>query len=336
LKEGETLKLSILDQAPISSGFTPKEALEASAGLAQAGERLGYTRYWIAEHHDLSDLACSAPEIMLSYIGAKTEKIRIGAGAILLPHYKPYKIAELFNMLATLFPDRIDLGIGRAPGGSAEAAMALSDQFLEGVRKMPETVKDLLQFLNKDFPEDHMFSRISASPVPKISPESWILGTSGKSALMAAENGAAYAFGQFMSEKDGEEIIRKYRKNFKARGSLQQPNVVLTVSAICAETAEEAKELALSSMLWKMKTDKGEGNCGIPSIKEAKSYFHYVNQDPFNKNSNLIIGNPKDVAQELREMQHRYQADEIMIVTIVHRYEDRLRSYELIAEEVLS
>ncbi|MBT2689531.1 LLM class flavin-dependent oxidoreductase [Bacillus sp. ISL-47] len=330
------MKLSILDQAPISSGYSPRDALEASARLAQAGERLGYTRYWIAEHHDLSGLACSAPEIMLSYIGSKTEKIRIGAGAILLPHYKPYKIAELFNMLATLFPNRIDLGIGRAPGGSAEATMALSDNFLEGVRKMPETVKELLHFLNKDFPKNHMFSRISASPVPKIRPEPWILGTSCKSAVMAAENGAAYAFGQFMSEKDGEEIIREYRENFKARGSLQKPKVILTVSAICAETAEEAKELALSSMLWRLKTDKGEGNQGIPSIEEAKSYFLNVNQDPFTKKSSLIIGNPTEVAQELRDMQDRYQADEIMIVTIVHRYEARLRSYELIAKEVLS
>ncbi|WP_436376471.1 LLM class flavin-dependent oxidoreductase [Cytobacillus sp. BC1816] len=329
------MKISILDQAPISSGYSAKEALEASAQLAQSAERLGYTRYWIAEHHDLSGFACSAPEIMLSYIGAKTKKIRIGAGAILLPHYKPYKIAESFNMLATLFPGRVDLGIGRAPGGSAEASIALSDNFLEGVRKMPDKVMELLQFLNNDFSEDHMFAKISASPLPEISPEPWLLGTSRKSSLMAAESGTAYAFGQFMSEKDGEDIIKQYRENFIERGLIQKPKVILTVSAICADSTYEAKELALSSMLWKIKAENREGNDGIPSIKEAKNYFSSLDVEPFNNRHRVIIGNPKEVAEQLKDMKQLYQADEIMIVTIVHRYEDRLRSYELIAKEMI-
>jgi luciferase family oxidoreductase group 1 len=141
------LKLSILDQSPISWGYTPQQALQASMELAKAGERLGFIRYWIAEHHNFSGLTCSAPEVMLSYIGASTKSIRIGAGAVLLPHYKPYRVAETYNMLATLFPGRIDLGIGRAPGGSAEASMALSDNFLENVRKMPNAVEELLHFL---------------------------------------------------------------------------------------------------------------------------------------------------------------------------------------------
>ena len=127
------MKLSILDQSPISSNQTPYDALNESMKLAQVGEALGYTRYWIAEHHDLPGLACSAPEVMLSYIGANTNRIRIGSGAVLLPHYRPFKVAEVFNMLATLFPNRIDIGIGRAPGGSAEAANALSANFLQKV-----------------------------------------------------------------------------------------------------------------------------------------------------------------------------------------------------------
>jgi luciferase family oxidoreductase group 1 len=329
------LKISILDQSPISSGYSPKEALEASVQLAQSAEKLGFTRYWIAEHHHLSGFASSAPEIMLSYIGAKTKRIRIGAGAILLPYYKPYKIAELFNMLATLFPGRVDLGIGRAPGGSAEASMALSDNFLEGVRKMPEKVTELLQFLHNDFSEDHMFAKISASPLPEIRPEPWLLGTSRKSALMAAESGTAYAFGQFMSEKDGEDIIKQYRKSFNARGTLQKPKVILTVSAICAETTQKAEELALSSMLWKIKAENNEGNEGIPSIEEAKNYFRRLDVEPFNNRNRDIIGSPKEVAEQLIDMKHRYQADEIMIVTLVHQYEDRLRSYELISKELI-
>ncbi|WP_026582771.1 LLM class flavin-dependent oxidoreductase [Bacillus sp. J33] len=329
------MKLSILDQAPISAGSSSQEALEASVQLAQSAEKMGYTRYWIAEHHDLPGLACSSPEIMLSYIGAKTNKIRIGAGAILLPYYQPYKVAEQFNLLATLFPGRIDLGIGRAPGGSAEAAMALSENFLEGVREMPKKAGELLHFLNGDFSESHMYSKITASPVPEIGPEPWILGTSRKSALMAAENGTAYAFGQFMSDKDGAEIIRQYRKEFKGRGKLDKPKVLLTVSAICAETTEQAKDLALSSLLWRIMEEKGEGIQGIPSIEDSKKHFQNIHQDPFIKKPNLILGNPKDVANELRKIKEKYQADEIMIVTIVHSYEDRRKSYELIAKEFL-
>lgn len=141
------MKLSILDQSPISTGKTSRNALNASVDLARLGDELGYTRYWIAEHHDFSGLACPNPDVMLGIIGAQTEQIRIGAGAVLLPHYKPYRVAETYNLLATLYPGRIDLGIGRAPGGSAEASMALSGNFLENVRHMPEKLDELLQFL---------------------------------------------------------------------------------------------------------------------------------------------------------------------------------------------
>src|SRR5690606_3615768 len=171
-------------------------------------EQFGYTRYWIAEHHDLPGLACSAPEVMLGFIGAHTSKIRIGAGAVLLPHYKPYKVAEIYNMLATLFPNRVDIGIGRSPGGSAEATNALSDNFLQKVFKMPELVKELLQFFHQDFPSDHEFSKVNASPVPEVMPKPWMLGTSEKSALLAAKFGLSYVFGQFMSDQDGAAIVQ--------------------------------------------------------------------------------------------------------------------------------
>ncbi|MDE3838683.1 LLM class flavin-dependent oxidoreductase [Bacillus methanolicus] len=332
------MKLSILDQSPISSGTTAAKALQESMKLAQIGEKLGYTRYWIAEHHDLPGLACSAPEVMLGYIGANTEKIRIGAGAVLLPHYKPYKIAETFNMLATLFPDRIDLGIGRAPGGTAEATMALSDYFLEQVRNMPESFNDLLHFLQNDFPSDHVFSKISASPVPEISPEPWILGTSEKSAILAAETGTAYAFGHFMSDKEGPSIMKNYLKNFKTNGRLQQPKSIVAVSAICSETTERAEELALSNLLWEIQLEKGTGKKGVPSVEEAKQYSYNSDEKKKIKNmrNKMVIGNPREVKQQLIELQTLYEADEIMIITITHSYEDRIQSYKLIANEVLS
>ena len=211
------MKLSILDQAPISSHQSAKEALEASVKLAKAGEDLGYTRFWIAEHHDLRGLACPAPEVMLSYIGSQTNYIRIGSGAVLLPHYKPYKIAEMYNMLAVLFPGRIDVGIGRAPGGSAEATNALSENFLQQVWKFPDLIEDLLHFLDDDYQTENAHVTLSASPVPEVAPIPWLLGTSKKSALLAAQKGMSYAFGQFMSDSDGVEIIKQYVEHFKPR-----------------------------------------------------------------------------------------------------------------------
>ncbi|WP_400244446.1 LLM class flavin-dependent oxidoreductase [Niallia sp. JL1B1071] len=330
------MKVSILDQAPVLSGKTPQDALKESMKLAQFGEKLGYTRYWIAEHHDFPGLASSAPEVMLGYIGANTEKIRIGAGAILLPHYKPYKVAETFNMLATLFPNRIDLGIGRAPGGSAEASIALSGNFLENVRNMPNSIKDLLHFLYNNYPSDQLFSKITAHPFPDVAPVPWILGTSEKSAIQAAENGTAYAFGHFMSDKDGIETVNTYRSSFRKNEDIQEPQVIVTISAICAETTEQAEELALSWFLSKIQTDKGEKNNGIPTIVEVRNYSFTSEEEKRIKEmrQKMIIGNPKEVKKELVELQSAYDADEMMIVTITNSYESRKKSYELIAKEI--
>lgn len=331
------MRLSILDQAPISSDQTPQEALKESLRLAQAGEELGYTRYWIAEHHDLAGLACSAPEVMLAYIGANTHTIRIGSGAVLLPYYRPYKVAETYHMLATLFPNRIDIGIGRAPGGSAEATNALSDRFLQQVWDLPKSVDELLHFIYNDFPEDHEYAKVSASPIPETAPVPWLLGTSKKSALLAAEKGMSYAFGQFMSDNDGQAIIRQYLDHFKPKKIDNKPNIILTVSAICAETTEKAEEIALSSIFWAIQKEKGEGNKGIPSIQEAKNYpFSETEKQTMEKlKQKMVIGNPLQVKQKLEDIQASYQADEIMIVTITHLPEDRLTSYGLIAETLL-
>lgn len=329
------MKLSILDQSPISSNQTAKEALDASMKLAQAGEALGYTRYWITEHHDLVGLASSAPEVMLSYIGANTSTIRIGAGAVLLPHYKPYKVAEVFNTLATLFPDRIDLGLGRAPGGSAEATNALSDNFLQNVYKMPHLLKELLHFLEDDFPAETVYSKVSASPLPDIPPQPWLLGTSKKSALLAAENGLSYTFGQFMSDKDGAAIVQEYLEAFTPRKQGEPPQVIVTVNAICAETTEKAEEIALCSLIWKVQRDKSEGNQGIPSIEVAKAYplTDKEKETIEEMKQQMLIGNPQEVKQRLRELQAVYKADEMMINTITYAPYDRINSYRLLMKE---
>lgn len=332
------MKLSILDQAPISAGKTAREALEASAQLVQVADQLGYTRYWIAEHHDMSGLANPNPSVMISYIGTQTKKIRIGAGAVLLPHYRPYQVAETYNLLATLFPDRVDLGIGRAPGGSAEASMALSGNFLEQVKKMPESLDDLLRFLYDEFPQDHMYSKISPSPVPLSPPDPWLLGTSEKSSILAAEKGMKYVFGHFMSDADGPAIIKKYHENFQARNENNKPQTIIAISVICAETTQAAENLALSNLLWGIQQAKGEGGHGVPTIKEAKSH-EYTDDDIETMKQlrkNMIVGNPQEVKRQLQELQKIYGTDEFMIVTITHCYEARRKSYELLSQEILS
>ncbi|MBU8905317.1 LLM class flavin-dependent oxidoreductase [Desertibacillus haloalkaliphilus] len=331
------MQLSILDQAPISANQTPKEALEVALKLAQLGETLGYTRYWIAEHHDLPGLACSAPEVMLAYLGANTNTIRIGSGATLLPHYKPYKVAEQFHMLATLFPDRIDLGIGRAPGGSAEATNALSDHFLQNVWDMPKDVQELLCFLDDRFPEGHEFEQVSATPLPPKPVQPWLLGTSTKSAELAAEYGINYTFGQFMSTKDGIEIVKRYRETFKPRTEGQQPKTIVTVSVVCAETTAKAEEIALSSLIWSIKSDSGEGLNGVPSIEDAKQIHlsEKEKQTLERRKARMVIGDPATVRQQLTDVFTQYQADEVMIVTITYDPKDKYESYRLIAGDVL-
>lgn len=332
------MKLSVIDQSPIAGNKTAKEALIDSVKLAQQAERFGYTRYWIAEHHDLSGLACSAPEVMLALIGVQTNTLRIGSGAILLPHYKPYKVAEVFNMLATLFPDRIDLGIGRAPGGSAEATEALSGHFLQNVWKLPELVDDLLAFLNDDFQSENDHSKLSASPVPEIKAVPWLLGTSEKSAELAAEKGMGYNFGHFMSDKDGKPIVKKYLNQFKPGKAGTKPEVIVTVSVFCAETTEQAEQMALCSLIWAIQKEKGEGKNGIPSIQQALEFpLTLKEKEAVEKmKEKIFIGNPTEVKEQILGFQKEYQADEIMINTNTFSIEDRIQSYHLIAKELLS
>lgn len=325
------MKLSILDQSPIAKGKTPKEALEATINLAKQADRLGYHRYWIAEHHDLGGLASPAPDMLLAIIGSQTKQIRIGSGAVLLPNYSPYHIAERYNKLATLYPNRVDLGLGRAPGGSAEVSIALAGNFLEKVRNYPDSIDELLHFLHEDFPNDHMFSKITAAPRPTIPPIPWLLGTSDKSAKLAADKGLPFVFGHFMSGEDGPAIVQEYKKNIKHG----QPKVFVAVSVICAETTEEAEELALSNQLWRVLQDKREGTDGVPSIEEAKGYPYSSEEKERiqQMKKNQIVGNPREVREQLEELREKYGVDEIMVVTITHSYKDREKSYELLAKE---
>jgi luciferase family oxidoreductase group 1 len=307
----QSLKLSVLDLVPIFGEANATFALGQAVELAQTAERLGYHRYWVAEHHDMAGLSCTAPDVLLAHIGARTERIRIGSGALLLPHYKPLKVAESFNLLASLYPGRIDLGIGRAPGGSAHVSMALSGNFLENIRKVPESLKQLTQLLQGNY--EFEGQPVSARPTPAVPPELWMLGTNNKSAAYAAEFGMGYAFGQFMSDTDGVDVLRAYRESFIPTPLCPAPRASVAVGVICADTTAEAQQLALTGTT----LFKQEGPAEEPSPLSDRK---------------LLIGSPHEVRTKLEQLSLLYGVDEFIIVTMIPDYRKRLRSFELLAE----
>ncbi|WP_424768948.1 LLM class flavin-dependent oxidoreductase [Paenibacillus sp. sgz302251] len=305
-----SLKLSVLDLVPVFGNADAADALEQAVKLAQSAERLGYNRYWVAEHHDMQGLACTSPEVLLSHIGARTKHIRIGSGALLLPHYKPLKVAESFNLLASLYPGRIDLGLGRAPGGSAQVSMALSGNFLENVRRLPESLKGLTELMEGTY--EFEGQAINARPSPKVPPELWLLGTNSRSAAYAAEYGMGYVFGQFMSDTDGVEVVQSYRKAFTPSSHCAVPKVIVTVGVICAESAEEAEQLAASGTAL-FQSEGGANEKAAPMDRK------------------LLIGAPKDILSRLEKLSLQYDVEEVMLVTMIPDYEKRLRSFELLS-----
>lgn len=305
------MKLSILDQVPLFQGADAKEAMEASIDLAVAADKLGYERYWIAEHHDMDALASPAPDILLGIIGSRTSKIRIGSGAVLLPNYQPYAVAERYRMLAALYPHRVDIGLGRAPGGSAEASVALAENFLERVQKMPEYIDELLHFFQDDFPEEHLYSKVTATPVPKVQPKAWLLGTSQKSAELAISKKLPYVFGHFMGADEGPEIVSRYRKMI----GVNHP-VIVAVSILCARTDKEALELTEE-----VARKEKERNGNKYKIKGEKEQAR-----------KQISGSPDTVRKKLDELQQLYQCDEIMVLTMAPTYQLRKDSYEMLAK----
>lgn len=330
----ETIKLSILDQSPISIGMEAADALEATISLAKHAETLDYERFWVAEHHDLFGLASSNPSVLISAIGARTSRIRLGAGAVLLPYYKAFHVAETYNLLSTLYPDRIDLGLGRAPGGSAEVSLALSDNYLAGVREFPDKITELTSFLKGDFPGNHQFAKLNPTPIPQESPAVWLLGTSEKSGELAAKKGLKYAFGHFMTDENGPKITRKYRKKMEELHPDQEAEVIVAINVICAETSERAQEIAMSQFLWKIRQSMEDADHRVPTLSTAKEY-PYTEEDlekieEYKKQT--IIGDPHEVKEELQKLHKKYQADEYMIVTIVHNPDDKRKSYTLIKE----
>lgn len=328
------MRLSVLDQSPIRTGASPAQAIDETLRLARACDRLGYHRYWLAEHHSSGGLAGSAPEVLIGQVAANTLNMRVGSGGVMLPHYASLKVAENFRMLETLFPGRIDLGLGRAPGSDMRTAAALTHgPGRLPIEHYPRQIADLIGFLRDDLEPDHHFAGIHAMPSGPGVPEIWLLGSSADSATFAAHFGVAFSFAHFINPEGGDRVMRAYQEHFKPGGLIDAPRGSAGVFVICADTEQAALHLRKSRDLWILRLRTGEpGPVPTPEAAEAYPYTAMERMIVEQNRARAIVGAPEQVKAQLEALAADFAVDELVVVTICHDFQARLRSYELLAE----
>ena len=330
------MRLSVLDQSPVSEGSTSAQALQDSLALARLADGLGFHRYWVAEHHGGGMVAGASPEALIGPIAAVTSRLRVGSGGVMLPHYSPLKVAETFSILAGLFPGRIDLGLGRASGTDPMTSHALQrDRSVAPANDFPQQLAELLAYLEDDFPDGHPFARLAALPGSPERPAPWLLGSSPQSAQWAAELGIGYAFADFINGA-GAPLARSYQERFAAdAGRLGAPRQVVAVWAIAADSEEEAIALAASSRMTFTLLRRGR-LIPVPPVQTAQRFLRSEGLDPavarLPGGRREILGTPEQVRAGLEQVADEYGAEEVMVVTITHDPAARRRSYELLAE----
>lgn len=327
------MKLSVLDQSPIISGHTPAQAIDETLKLARAAEALGYTRYWLAEHHAIGALADPCPEILLARLGAETRRMRIGTGGVLLPYYSPFKVAETFRMLEALYPGRIDLGIGRAPGGDSRTARAVGGGVFPDAERFPEQVWELVGHLDGTLPESHPHKKVRAMPEVPTAPQVWLLGSSDYSGLLSAELGLRFAFAHFINAHGGDAVMRAYRERFKPVSRETTPHTITCVFVICAATDAEAEKLARAIDLRRLHMAQGIDS-PVPTLEDAQKHAFTPQEQSYvdSQRPRAVIGGPQKCRDDLLQLAERYTADELMVLTITGDYASRLTSYELLAK----
>lgn len=327
--------LSVLDLSPVTTATPGAQALRNSLDLARHADTLGYTRYWVAEHHNLANIASSAPDIMIGQIAAITQRMRVGSGGVMLPNHAPLTVAERFKVLEALFPGRIDLGIGRAPGTDQITSVALrrrqdirdDDDFLERLQEMLLTE-------SKGFPENHPFSKVRAMPSDVALPPLFLLGSSDYSAQLAASIGAGFSFAHHFASHDAAQAMRAYRDNFQPSKMLAKPYAILAVAAMCADDAQEAERIAATADLNIVRRAKGDY---LPlESPDAAASFPYTPIDReriAHNRERLFVGTPDAVKARLEKLAEATGADEIMITGMIFDHDARKRSYALLAKE---
>ena len=325
------MRLSVLDQSPVLSGLGARRAIEETLALARRADELGYHRYWLAEHHAIAALADPCPEVLVARLGAETRRIRVGTGGVLLPYYSAFRTAEAFRMLEALYPGRVDLGVGRAPGGDQRTAQAVSGGGFPDAGHFPEQLWQLCAHLDGNLPAEHPFRRVRVQPEVETAPEVWLLGSSDYSGALAAQLGLPYSFAHFINPHGGDAVTKQYRVSFR-EGREKAPRAMVCTFLICAETDAEAERLAAPIDLRRLHMALNVDS-PVPTQAEAEGHAYSEEERRYvtAQRARAVIGGPQKVRRELEEMLARYAADEVMVLTITGDYASRLRSYELLA-----
>ena len=322
--------LSLQDLAPIAEGVSTAEAMRETILLAQEADRLGYTRLWYAEHHGMPSIASSVPEILIGSAAAQTQGLRVGSGGVMLLNHAPLRIAEAYRTLEALHPGRIDLGLGRAPGGDGYAMRALRSG---GGEEFSAYLAELMAFDEDSFPPEHPFSRVPVSPGGIHLPPKWLLGSSGNSAQAAGQLGFGYAFAAHFSHTPAAPAFAAYREAFQPSEHFPEPRTILCLSVICAPTDKEAEFLGISQAVNWARFVSGEQR-QLTSPEKAMEHQLTPQQHQIieHQSSLWLVGSPERMAETISEKARACAADEVMITTTVHSYALRRRSYQLLAQ----
>lgn len=325
-------KLGILDQSPVVEGATDYDTFRKTVDLAQKAEQWGYDRFWVSEHHNSDAVAGSSPEVLVSYLLAKTTAIRVGSGGVMLQHYSPYKVAENFHVLSTLAPGRVDLGIGKAPGGLPLSTKALQYGTVNIGEDFEERLKFLQQLINNEIPETHELAGLKVTPAPPEKPAIYLLGASTNSAKLAAKLGIAFAFARFFNSEDAElkEAARVYHEQYP------EGAFIVSVAVIAAPTAEEAALLVGDQKITKVFLASGR-KLTLQSLEQAEKFGKESGEDYEIKqfDANIIHGTPEQVKANLDQLHEAYGIDEFILHTAIPKTEERLRSYQLLSPKHL-
>ena len=328
------MPLSVLDLSNVTTQTPPSQALQRSVELAQAVERFGYRRYWLAEHHSMASIASSAPDIMIGRIAAATNTIRVGSGGVMLTNHAPLVIAERFKTLEALFPGRIDLGLGRAPGTDQATSYALrrrlderpGDDFLE-------RLQELMLWESGNFPENHPFKKIQVMPSDAPLPPLWLLGSSDYSSHMAGRIGAGYAFASHFSDHDAVEPMLAYRTAFEPSDNRSKPYSIIAVAAVVAQSDEEADRLAQTYDLnWLRRARNMRLPLSSPEEAAAHPWTEQERAYVAQRRGRLYAGSAQTVVAKLKAFAHATEADEIMVTSSIFDFEARVRSYQLLMD----
>lgn len=319
----------MLDLYPVQEGVAPSQVIHDAAHLAQRAEALGYLRYWVAEHHNMPGIASAAPEVLITYIAGKTKTIRVGAGGIMLPNHSPLHVLEVFRTMEALYPNRIDMGIGRAPGTDPVTSSALQ----RGDKTVNQQIAELNAFIHNDFPTNHPFAKIVAMPNDITAPPMWMLGSTTAGAQIAATLGVGFAFAGHFSMEHAPAALAVYHREFVSSKTIQKPYAILALSVTCADTDEQAEALAAPMRLVLARIARGQTG-PFPSV--ATALAHKLTPAELTASAGLaagmIVGGPAKVKARLQQVVAELQPNELMISTNIANLEQRVRSYELVSQ----